>query len=87
MKDRKPSKRSPKPEASTVPAQSQPELPAWKAFVVQFNRETRPQGAIFAGRIEHLSSGRRARFESPEDLLAALDKLLAEVAVSASPGE
>jgi hypothetical protein len=57
-----------------------PELPAWKAFVVQFNRGTQSEAATFGGRVEHLSSGRRARFESADDLIAALGRLLAEVA-------
>lgn len=87
MKDRNPSQHSAQPSAPTAPAQSLPELPAWKAFVVQFNRETQAQGSTFGGRIEHLSSGRRARFESAEDLLKALEKLLAEVGRNASTQE
>jgi hypothetical protein len=51
-------------------------LPAWKAFVVQFSRETGARGGVFAGRVEHLSSGRRAHFNSAEELLAMLTKLL-----------
>jgi len=58
--------------------QPPPTLPAWKAFVVQFSLETARVRAC-AGRVEHLSSGRRARFSSAAELLAALDKLLAEV--------
>lgn len=87
MKDRKASQRSSKPSAPAPPAQNLPELPAWKAFVVQFNRETQAHGATFGGRIEHLSSGRRARFESAGDLLAALEKLLAEVALESNSAE
>ena len=56
-----------------------PALPAWKAFVVQFSRET-TSVATCSGRVEHLSSGRRARFGSPAELLAAMDQLIAEVA-------
>lgn len=56
-----------------------PTLPAWKAFVVQFARDARPQGPRCAGRIEHLSSGRRVHFESVEQMVAALDQLLAEL--------
>jgi hypothetical protein len=36
-------------------------------------------GQCFLGRIEHLSSGRRAHFESPEQLLASLGRLVAEL--------
>jgi hypothetical protein len=57
-------------------------LPAWKAFVVQFSRETGPCPGVFSGRVEHLSSGRRARFSSGEELLATLGKLLDELSVT-----
>lgn len=56
-----------------------PELPAWKAFVVQFSRDANTQSAVFAGRVEHLSSGRRARFGSAEELVSILTKLLDEL--------
>jgi hypothetical protein len=62
-----------------------PELPAWKAFVVQFTREAGTHAGIFAGRVEHLSSGRRARFGSAEELLTILTKLLDDLA--AAPGQ
>ena len=48
----------------------------WKAFVVQFSRDTRTRGGTFSGRIEHLNSGRRDRFGSKEELLASLDRML-----------
>ncbi len=57
----------------------QPALPAWKAFVVQFSYDSRSQGATFSGRVEHLSSGRRAQFASPEHLVALLRTLLDEL--------
>jgi len=60
----------------------QPKLPAWKAFVVQFSRDTVSATAGCSGRIEHLSSGRRAAFSSAAELLAAFDQLLAEVGKS-----
>jgi hypothetical protein len=56
-----------------------PVLPAWRAFVVQFSRQTEPATHSLSGRIEHLSSGRRAHFESPEELLEALCRLLEEL--------
>ena len=31
-------------------------LPVWKAFVVQFSRETNHRTRTFSGRVEHLSS-------------------------------
>lgn len=61
-----------------------PELPAWKAFVVQFSRDTNPATDSFSGRVEHLSSGRRARFASKPELLAGLEKLLEEIGTDES---
>ena len=54
-------------------------LPVWKAFVVQFSRETNPRTRTFSGRVEHMSSGRRARFASSRELLAVLRALLGEL--------
>jgi hypothetical protein len=56
-----------------------PVLPAWKAFVVQFSREAGKGPGSFAGRVEHLNSGRRARFGSPAELVSILESLLHEV--------
>jgi len=39
-----------------------PELPTEKAFVVQLTRGTGPSLEPFAGRVEHIASGRRLRF-------------------------
>ena len=79
MKHRKgpqrPEQRSPADRA----IESAPAFPAWKAFVVQFSRETGTETKIFAGRVEHLNSGQRFRFDSPAELLATLTKLLNEI--------
>lgn len=47
-----------------------------RAFVVQFREEPDGAGNRFAGRVEHLTSGQAARFDSPEDLLAFLVRVL-----------
>ena len=60
-------------------AHAVPELPAWKAFVVQFSRDAGARSGICAGRVEHLSSGRRARFASRDELLEVLTRLLADL--------
>jgi len=64
-------------------APEQPALPAWRAFVVQFTREREDLPGAFSGRIEHLSSGRQARFESPEELVVTLRRLLHELGKAA----
>jgi hypothetical protein len=53
-----------------------PALPVWKAFVVQFSRETSTQKGTFLGRVEHMSSGRCAHFASRQELVAVLAELL-----------
>ncbi|MFN8604369.1 MAG: hypothetical protein U0842_28155 [Candidatus Binatia bacterium] len=56
-------------------AESMPALPAWKAFAVQFSRQSGGEGA-FSGRIEHLQSGRRTTFASRDELVATLERML-----------
>lgn len=58
---------------------NEPALPSWKAFVIQLSHDTTPESGVFAGRIEHLSSGQRQRFTSGRDLLAAVMRVLGEL--------
>jgi hypothetical protein len=76
-KDRTSARRSCNAGDMNVPALT-PDLPTGKAFVVQLSRETGPALSPFAGRVEHLSTGRRARFETLEEFLAAVTRLLSE---------
>jgi len=62
--------------AVTSETSAVPTLPVYKAFVLQFTRETRSQAGVFSGRVEHMSSGRRARFASKQELLAALEQMV-----------
>jgi len=55
-----------------------PGLPYAKAFVVQFTAETDAGLEHAGGRVEHLQSGRRARFASIGDLRACIVSLLAD---------
>jgi hypothetical protein len=55
-----------------------PELPTEKAFVLQLTRETGPGLEPFAGRVEHVASGRRLRFGDFAAFRAAVARLLAE---------
>jgi len=57
-----------------------PELPMEKAFVLKLSRDTGNMLTPFAGRLEHLSTGRRVRFATVEEFLAALTRLLDEEA-------
>ena len=55
-----------------------PELPTEKAFVLQLTRETGPSLEPFAGRVEHVASGRRLRFGDFAAFRAAVTRLLSE---------
>lgn len=65
-------------DAAHCRAADRPALPYAKAFVVQFTAETDDRLEHATGRVEHLQSGRRARFASTADLLARIVALLAE---------
>jgi hypothetical protein len=56
-------------------------LPYANAFVVQFTAETDASLEHAGGRVEHLQSGRRARFASTADLIACMASLLTDEAV------
>ena len=60
-------------------APSQPSLPSDRVFVVQFRHQPSGAPAGYNGRVEHLVSGRVARFHSLEELLAFMRRVLAEV--------
>ena len=51
-----------------------------QAFVVQFGRETALDTGRMAGRVEHVVSGKAARFQSLDELLAFMREVLHEVA-------
>ena len=52
-------------------------LPAERAFVVQLRAQADPRGNLFTGRVEHMASGTAVRFDSAEDLLAFITRVLA----------
>jgi len=50
-----------------------------RAFVVQFRAETVVEQGRFVGRVEHVVSGQAAHFQSVEELLAFIGRVLTEV--------
>jgi hypothetical protein len=54
------------------------ELPTGKAFVIQLTRDSDPGRETFAGRVEHVATGRRLRFADLAAFQAAVARLLAE---------
>ena len=55
-----------------------PLSPHW-AFVVQFRVGTEVEQGRLAGRVEHVVSGQATHFDSLEELLAFMARLLSEV--------
>ena len=53
-------------------------LPTENAFLVQLAGEVDASLDAFAGRVEHLESGLRARFGSREELFAQFARMLAQ---------
>jgi hypothetical protein len=51
-------------------------LPADRAFVVQLRAPSHSSGDLFTGRVEHIASGSAMRFDSAEDLIAFITKVL-----------
>jgi hypothetical protein len=54
-------------------------LPPHRAFVVQFRVETELERGRCAGRVEHVVSGQAAHFQSLEELLAFMARVLTTV--------
>ena len=50
-----------------------------RAFVVQFRAETAVEQGRFVGRVEHVVSGQAAHFQSLEELLAFMARVLTQV--------
>jgi hypothetical protein len=51
-------------------------FPQRKAFVLQFSAEAGPQTGLFRGRIEHVTTGTGASFDSTEELWAFVRQVL-----------
>jgi hypothetical protein len=60
---------------AAVPA---PSLPAARAFVLQFSSDTLASANRFAGRVEHIESGRCRRFATLDELMAFVTSYLDE---------
>ena len=50
-------------------------LPDW-VFIVQFIEPTEPASPVFAGRAEHVMSGRNTGFETPEELVDFFGRIM-----------
>ena len=50
-----------------------------RAFVVQFRAETEVEQGRFAGRVEHVVSGQTTQFQSLEELVVFMGRVLTQV--------
>jgi len=57
-------------------ATKQPSLPAQRVFVVQLHAEAQIEQGEFRGRVEHVVSYQSAHFESLEELVAFMVRVL-----------
>jgi hypothetical protein len=67
------------PQGETTKGSEESPLSPRRAFVVQFRMETEVAQGHFAGRVEHMVSGRATRFHSPEELWAFFINILGTV--------
>lgn len=59
-------------------SKQQVSLPAKRAFVVQIHADAKVEQGKWQGRVEHIVSYRATRFQSLEELLAFMVKILSE---------
>jgi len=65
----------------------EPDLVRRRAFIVQFRAETDLAQAHCSGRVEHVVSGQAMHFQSLEELLAFLSRILLTMRVQPPPNE
>ena len=58
---------------------SQPSLPTNRAFLVQFRVQPTEASSFYAGRVEHVVSSEVTRFQSLDELLAFMLRVLLHV--------
>jgi hypothetical protein len=66
-------------------SQSQPSLPTNRAFLVQFRTQSMGASPSYAGRVEHVVSGEGTRFQSLDELLAFMLRVLLQVQQASGP--
>lgn len=64
-------------KSNTTLTQEESMLSPHRAFVVQFRMGAEPER--FMGRVEHITSGQAARFQSLEELLGFIRRVLREM--------
>ena len=67
-------------------SKTQPSLPANRAFVVQLHADAQVEHGNFKGRVEHIVSYQAAHFESLEELVAFMARILSAQALAENEG-
>jgi hypothetical protein len=73
--------------ARVAATKEEPLLSPQRAFVLQFYPETDVEQGHFVGRVEHVVSGRTARFNSLGTLVAFLKRVLGDLHAATSEGK
>lgn len=51
-------------------------LPSRRTFLLRFSDATRPEAGIYHGRVEHIGTGRTARFTSLQEVTRFADEIM-----------
>lgn len=53
-------------------------LPSSRTFLLRFSEATRPEAGVYRGRVEHIATGRTARFSSLREVTAFAEEIMVE---------
>ena len=62
---------------------SEERLPSRRTFLLRFSNATQPEAGVYRGRVEHIGTGRTARFTSLQEATEFAGEIMAEEDFSA----
>jgi hypothetical protein len=65
-----------KRENSSLESVNEEHLPSRRTFLLRFSDATRPEAGIYHGRVEHIGTGRTARFTSLQEVNRFADEIM-----------
>ena len=57
---------------------SEEHLPSRRTFLLRFSDATRPEAGVYRGRVEHIGTGRTARFTSLQEVTEFAAEIMVE---------
>jgi hypothetical protein len=57
---------------------SEEHLPSRRTFLLRFSDATRPEAGVYRGRVEHIGTGRTARFTSLQEVTEFAAQIMVE---------